>query len=171
LPHMRRQRSGRIVITTSASGRMGSMSIAGYCSSKFACEGFAECLAQEVFPFGIHVSIIEPGLVMTPHFTVNRNRAKRAQDPRSPYYAWFCQHEKIVDDIMARRAFGPEDVARTVHRALSARRPHLRYIVGRNAKVVINLRRYLPGEWFDRIYWPILRRLVTQPKHAPPPLR
>jgi NAD(P)-dependent dehydrogenase (short-subunit alcohol dehydrogenase family) len=165
LPHMRAQKAGRIIITSSAAGRMGSMSIAGYASSKFAVEGFAECLAQEVRPFGIYVSLLEPGLVMTPHFTVNRNRAQRAADPASPYYAWFCQHEKIVDGILASASFTPADVAKVVGRILKARRPRLRYLVGRNAKIVINLRRYLPGEWFDRIYWPIVRRMVTRPRH------
>jgi len=85
LPHMRAQRRGRIIVTTSAGGRMGSMSISGYASSKFAAEGFAECLWQELQPFNIHVSLLEPGLVSTPHFTLNRNRGARALDPTGVY--------------------------------------------------------------------------------------
>ena len=97
LPHMRERRSGRIVITASAAGRMGEMSIAGYSSGKFAVVGLGECLRQEVALFNMQVSVLEPGLIYTPHFGVNRNRARRAQDPASPYYFWFCQHEAIVD--------------------------------------------------------------------------
>ena len=164
LPHMRRMRAGRIVITSSAGGRMGAMSISGYASSKFAVEGFAECLSQEVRPFNIHVSLVEPGLIRTPHFTVNRNRATRAMDPNGPYYQWFCRHEKIVDGILARNRFTPVDVARTVEGILSARRPRLRYVVGTNAKLILNLRRYIPGEWFERVYWTFARRMVTNPR-------
>jgi len=164
LPHMRENGRGRIVITSSAAGRMGSMSISGYCSSKFAVEGFAECLAQEVRPFNIFVSLLEPGLIRTPHFGPNRNRARRAKDPASPYYRWFCQHEHIVDQILARSQFGASDVAKVVYRILSARRPRLRYMVGRQAKTIVSLRRYIPGEWFDRFYWPLLRRMVTSPR-------
>lgn len=164
LPHMRQQRAGRIIITSSAAGRMGSMGISGYCSSKFALEGFGECLAQEVFPFGIHVSLLEPGLVHTPHFTVNRNRARRAVDPSSPYYLWFCQHEHIVDKLLATNRFSPDDIAQVVYRILTARRPHLRYMVGAKAKLFTGLRNMIPGELFDRIYWTALRRMVTRPR-------
>jgi NAD(P)-dependent dehydrogenase (short-subunit alcohol dehydrogenase family) len=164
LPIMRGQRSGKIIITTSAAGRMGTMSIGGYCSGKFALEGMAECLRQEMAPFNVHVSCIEPGLVATPHFTVHRNRGRRAVDPSSPYYLWFCQHEKIVDDIMARNKWGVEEVAATALRVLRSRRPPLHNIVGFKAKLLINLKRYSPFEWFETWYWGVVRKLVTRPK-------
>lgn len=164
LPHMRGRRAGRIIVTSSAGGRMGAMSISGYASSKFAVEGFAECLSLEVRPFNIHVSLLEPGLIKTPHFTVNRNRAARAMDPASPYFAWFQRHEEIVDGILARNHFTSRDVARTVKKILEAPRPRLRYVVGRNAKIILNLRRYIPGELFERVYWGVARRMVTKPR-------
>jgi NAD(P)-dependent dehydrogenase (short-subunit alcohol dehydrogenase family) len=164
LPDMRRAKSGRIILTSSVGGRMGSMTISGYASSKFALEGFGECLRQEVYPFGIHVSMLEPGLVATPHFTVNRNRARNAVNAASPYYSWFCQHEHIVDGILERSSFGPREVAEAVDGILRARRPKLRYVVGRNAKLVLACRRYIPGSIFENIYWAILRRMVTRPR-------
>jgi NAD(P)-dependent dehydrogenase (short-subunit alcohol dehydrogenase family) len=165
LPAMRQARKGRIIVTSSVAGRMGSMSISGYCSSKFAVEGFAECLAQEVAPFGIHVSLLEPGLVMTEHFTYNRNRAARAVDPASVYYAWFCQHEQIVDNLLRTNRFTKADVAQQVAHILRARRPRLRYLVGTKAKLIVALRRYVPGEWFERVYFALVRRMVTSPRH------
>jgi NAD(P)-dependent dehydrogenase (short-subunit alcohol dehydrogenase family) len=164
LPHMRRNQGGRLIFVSSAAGRMGTMSISGYAASKFAIEGLAECLAQEVRPFGVRVSLLEPGLIGTPHFTVNRNRARRATDPASPYFPWFCQHEKIVDDLLARRRFTTTDVAHVVHRILRARAPRLRYVVGPGAKLVFALRSLLPGEWFEQIYWAVVRRKVTKPR-------
>jgi NAD(P)-dependent dehydrogenase (short-subunit alcohol dehydrogenase family) len=164
LPVMRNARRGRIVITTSVAGRMGSMSISGYCSSKFAVEGFAECLAQEMAPFGIRISLLEPGLVMTEHFRANRNRAARAVDPASLYYPWFCQHEHIVDNLIRSNRFTTLDVARRVVAILRAERPRLRYLVGAKAKLVIALRRHVPGEWFERVYFNLVRRMVTSPR-------
>lgn len=165
LPHMRAARRGRIVLTSSIGGRMGSMSISGYVSSKFAIEGWAECLRQELAPFAIWVTLLEPGLIQTPHFTVNRNRARRALNPLSPYYAWFCQHEKIVDDILANNTFTVTKIARSVHAIMKARRPRLRYVIGPKARLILALRRYIPGEWFQNIYWSIIRRMVTKPQH------
>ena len=169
LPLLRASR-GRMIVTTSIAGRVGSMSISGYSSSKFAVEGFIECLAQEMAPFGVSISLLEPGLVFTEHFTRNRNRAARASDPASPYYAWFCQHEKIVDDLLRRNRFTPQHIAQVVEQILSARRPRLRYVVGVKAKMVLALRRYIPGELFERVYFGMVRRMVTAPRHQAPGL-
>ncbi len=162
LPQMRRQRSGRIVITSSAGGRMGTFTVSGYASTKFAIEGLGECLAQEASLFGIYVSMLEPGLIQTPHFTINRNQARRAMDPASIYHKWFLRHEQLVDGLLARKHFSPTDVAAVVYSILTVKRPRLRYIVGNNAKLVLNLRRYIPGELFERMYWGIVRRILLK---------
>lgn len=164
LPAMRRQRSGRMIITTSAGGRIGSIGIGGYVATKFALEGLVECLAQEVAMFNIKVSLLEPGLIQTPHFTIHRHRAKKALEPASPYYKWFLQHEKMVDDILARNSFTTADVSRIVHGILTDKNPKFRHIVGTKAKVLIGMRRYIPGEIFQRIHWRVVRRVVTRPK-------
>jgi hypothetical protein len=48
-----------------------------------------------------------------------------------------------------------------VYRALTDRRPRLRYVVGMRARLVLNLRAYLPGESFERMYFGALMRQVT----------
>ena len=164
LPHMRATRAGRIVITSSVLGRIGAMAASSYVSSKFAVEGFAECLAQEVAPFGIYVSLLEPGLVRTPMHGMNRNRAKRALDPNSSYYAWFSQHEEMVDDRLRRSRVTTVDVAWTVHKILTSSRPRLRYVVGLPAKLILSLRRHIPGELFERLLFGYIRRRVTAPR-------
>lgn len=165
LPHMRARRSGRIIITASAAGRMGEMSIAGYSSGKFAVVGLGECLRQEMALLNIHVSVLEPGLIYTPHFGVNRNRARRAQDPTSPYYFWFCQHEAIVDGLLAANKFTAEDIAAVVHKILTARKPRLHYMVGFKFKLMLTLRNVIPFEWYERIHEKIIVRMVSQPRH------
>jgi NAD(P)-dependent dehydrogenase (short-subunit alcohol dehydrogenase family) len=165
LPHMRARRSGRILITASAAGRMGEMSIAGYSSGKFAVVGLGECLRQEMALLNIHVSVLEPGLIYTPHFGVNRNRARRAQDPASPYYFWFCQHEAIVDGLLAANKFTVEDIAAVVHKILTARHPRLHYMVGFKFKLMLALRNIIPFEWYERIHERIVVRMVSKPRH------
>jgi NAD(P)-dependent dehydrogenase (short-subunit alcohol dehydrogenase family) len=164
LPHMRARRSGRIVITASAAGRMGEMSIAGYSSGKFAVVGLGECLRQEMALLNIHVSVLEPGLIYTPHFGINRNRARRAVDPASPYYFWFCQHEAIVDKLLATNKFTAADIAAVVYKILTARRPRLHYMVGVKLKLMVTLRDLIPFEWFERIHQKIIVRMVTKPR-------
>ncbi len=65
LPAMRRQRSGHIFNLSSIAGLRGGVGGSLYCASKFAVEGFSESLAQEVAPFGIHVTVVEPGFFRT----------------------------------------------------------------------------------------------------------
>jgi NAD(P)-dependent dehydrogenase (short-subunit alcohol dehydrogenase family) len=61
LPVMRAARKGRIFNVSSLAGMRGVAFGSLYCASKFALEGFSESLAQEIAPFGIRVTIVEPG--------------------------------------------------------------------------------------------------------------
>jgi NAD(P)-dependent dehydrogenase (short-subunit alcohol dehydrogenase family) len=61
LPVMRRARQGRIFNLSSLGGIVGAQLYSLYCASKFALEGFSESLAKEIAPFGLYVTIIEPG--------------------------------------------------------------------------------------------------------------
>ncbi|HYI96501.1 MAG TPA: SDR family NAD(P)-dependent oxidoreductase, partial [Bryobacteraceae bacterium] len=157
-----------IILTSSVGGRMASMSIGGYASSKFAIEGWAESLHQEMSAFNVSVSLLEPGLIRTPHFGIHRNVSRRAGDPTSPYYAWFRRHESLVDGLLAKSSFTTADVARKVEHILNSRHPRLRYVIGTKAKWVLGLRRYIPGELFESIYWRAVRRIVMRPERTDP---
>ncbi|MCX5497034.1 SDR family NAD(P)-dependent oxidoreductase [Kaistia dalseonensis] len=65
LPLMRQQRSGHIFNLSSIAGLRGGLGGSLYCASKFAIEGFSESLAQEIEPFGISVTVVEPGFFRT----------------------------------------------------------------------------------------------------------
>ena len=65
LPHMRRQRAGRILNISSIGGYRGATGFGVYSSTKFAVEGLTEALAGEVGPLGIHVTAVEPGYFRT----------------------------------------------------------------------------------------------------------
>lgn len=158
LPHMRATGAGRIVITSSMFGRIGAPGGSAYVASKFAVEGFAESLALELAPFGVFVSLLEPSFIRTPLYGVNRARAERATDPSSPYYAWFCRNQEFVDSLLRRTSLTPTDVARVTYKILTSRRPRLRYVVGERAKLILGLRRHMPGELFERLYFKLVRR-------------
>jgi NAD(P)-dependent dehydrogenase (short-subunit alcohol dehydrogenase family) len=171
LPHMREAGCGRIVTVSSVGGRVCGFGVTMYCASKFAQEGFGEGLAQELAPFGIQSVIVEPGMIETTRWSLHRGTAERANDPSGPYHDLFWASEAIADKIVARSPTRPEDVARTIHEALVAREPRMRYVVGRGASVVIALRRHLPQSLFERVYFGgHIRRLErrAKPGTAPP---
>ncbi len=161
LPHLRGARRGRIVIMSSVAGRIGSMGLTAYVASKFALEGFAESLSLEVEPLGIRVAIIEPGIVQTSIWGKNRRIAPRALDPARPYYEWFRCVEQEADKLVRSSKLTPGAVAAGVARALTDRNPRLRYTIGRRASLVVALRRHLPGELFERLYFGEVLRRVT----------
>ncbi len=168
LPHMRKAKRGRILMISSVGGRIGSLGVSAYCSTKFALEGFGESLYMELAPMGIQVVLIEPGIIKTERWSVNRGEAAGARNPNSPYAAWFRQSEEQADKLVRASTATPDDVSAVIYRALTAAKPKIRYMVGRKAKIAVALRRWLPGELFERIYFGVVMRRATQ---LPQPLK
>jgi NAD(P)-dependent dehydrogenase (short-subunit alcohol dehydrogenase family) len=61
LPHFREQKAEHFIQVTSIAGRIGPIGRAPYAAAKWGVEGFSETLAKEVAPFGVNVTIVEPG--------------------------------------------------------------------------------------------------------------
>ncbi len=164
LPHMRRAQNGRVVIISSVAGRIGSPSGSAYSACRFAQEGFAESLRQEMQPLGVMVSLVEPGITKTE--TWQRGTASGAgvntDNPDSPYYQWFKRSQAIFYNAMESSRITVEDVAGAVYRALSEPQPRWRYMVGPRARLVIAARRFIPGELFERFYFGEVMRRVTR---------
>ena len=161
LPHLRAAGRGRVVMMSSVGGRIGSMSLTAYIASKFAIEGFSESLSLELEPLGIQVVIIEPGIVDSGIWHEGRRVAERALDASGPYYEWFTRAERQADALVQTSRLRPADVAAVIRTALTARRPRLRYTVGRRAAFVMSLRRHMPGELFERFYFGEVMRRIT----------
>lgn len=161
LPHMREAGEGRIAIVTSVGGRIASLGVSAYCSTKFAQEGFGEALSQEVLPFGIYISLVEPAIIKTERWGRNRGVARNANNPESPYAEWFQNSERLADWLVKSSPTTPASVARAVYRVMTARRPKLRYLVGGRAAPIFFLRRHLPAGLFERLYFgATIRRVV-----------
>lgn len=161
LPLMRRARKGRLIFVSSIGGLIGSMARTAYCASKFAIEGFAEALSQEVKPFGIQVSIVEPAIIATERWTIHRGVARNAGNPESPYYQWFQREEELANRLVESSPTKRVDVAETIKKMLESSRPPLRRVVGRRAALAARLRRYLPGEIFERVFFGQAIKRVT----------
>lgn len=153
LPVMRAAGCGRVLTISSVAGRVCGWGVTMYCCTKWAQEGLGEGLAQELWPFGIQSVLIEPGMIKTERWEEHRGTAAGAKDPASPYHDLFWASEQIADRIVERSPTRPEDVAQMVAQALTAKEPQLRYVVGRGARVVIELRRHLPASVFERLYF------------------
>jgi NAD(P)-dependent dehydrogenase (short-subunit alcohol dehydrogenase family) len=147
LPAMREHGGGRIVLVSSLGGIISLPFQGFYSASKFALEGLAEALAWEVRPFGLHVTLIEPGNVAT-DFTAARRMAAAGGAADDPYAAAQA-HAIEVMERDERGGVAPEQVAKAVARVLGQRRPPLRRSVGRaGERVGLVARRALPWRAF-----------------------
>ena len=148
LPGMRAQGWGKIVNVGSMNGRFTWPGMGSYCATKHAIEATSDALRHEVRPFGIDVSLIEPGMVKT---TFGNTAAARRTTDDGPYGDY---NEKVAETAatwqegpMAKLACGPEDVARTIMKALD--KPRARYRVAASAPIMLTTRKLLPDAAFD----------------------
>ena len=152
LPHMRARGSGHILNISSMAGRITSPLGAWYHATKYALEAFSDALRMEVEEFGIDVVIIEPGGIKTPWGFIAADHLEESS--RNGVYA--AQAQRVAANM--RRLYSPssnlsepEVISRTILRALEARRPKTRYLVGFGAKPSVFLHTVLPDRLFDKV--------------------
>lgn len=152
LPALRRA-GGRIVFVSSIGGRVAMAFTAPYAASKHAIEAFGDALRVELRSSGVQVALVEPGSVATPIWDKSRAEADRVVIPpelQDAYGRIPAAMDKVLKDT-ARRGVPPEQVAATIERALTAPRMRARYVVGRDAKAMLLVRRLLPDLVFDKV--------------------
>jgi NAD(P)-dependent dehydrogenase (short-subunit alcohol dehydrogenase family) len=154
LPALRRAR-GRVVFLSSIGGLTANPFMAPYHASKFGIEAVGDSLRQELRPFGVEVSIIEPGSVATPIWdkgkgTVEAIRGRMTGEHEALYGKKVTRMAEVVEEVAARGA-APEKVADVIAHALTAKRPRTRYLVGTDARAMVVLRRLVPDRIRDRI--------------------
>lgn len=150
-----RERPGRLVFVGSVSGLVSSRLLGAYASSKFALEAVVDAFRRELMPFKVRVSMVEPGRIATPiwekSLSAGIQRMSSMPAKAHEYYG------NLVDDLASGAKFAaehgtrPEEVARAVHRALSAPRSRTRYFVGPDAHIINVLRRVLSDPQLDRV--------------------
>jgi len=136
-PTMRKQGSGIIVNVSSVAGRMGFPGTPAYISSKFALEGLSESMRYELSPFGIETIIIEPGVINSNFFSSMKVTKGK---PDSPYKEIT---EKVMKGVKMMSEMGtpPDEVAKTIIKAIQTKQPLPRYIVGSDASMFLEAKR------------------------------
>jgi NAD(P)-dependent dehydrogenase (short-subunit alcohol dehydrogenase family) len=154
LPGMRRQGWGRIVNVSSMGGRLTFPGGGFYHATKHAVEAISDALRFEVQGFGIGVVVIEPGLIKTRFGETAAGSIDEAQARDGAYAEFNAAVAKATAEVyegpLARLGSGPEKVARTIERAISARRPRPRYVVTASARLALTQRRLLTDRMWDR---------------------
>jgi NAD(P)-dependent dehydrogenase (short-subunit alcohol dehydrogenase family) len=150
LPIMRKQKSGTIVNVSSVGGRIGLPVLSAYHSTKFALEGLSESMSYELEPFGIRVVIIEPGVIRT-NIMNSSIIAKKAQDPKSPYFSLIQKVENNFKLMMENESSPPEEVAKAILGVVTSENPQLRYTVGNDAATMIQARVSMSDNQFKKM--------------------
>ena len=144
VPHMRRQRNGRIINIGSVLGFLPMPYGALYAATKHAVEGYSESLDHELRTRGIRVSVIEPAYTKTP-FDANFMEPDAKLDEYREVRAHVTRR---VNEVMT-TAEDPSVVADTVLKAASAVHPKVRYAAGKLANRLRLLRRFAPAGLVD----------------------
>ena len=147
--------AGRIVFISSIGGRIAFPFTGAYHAAKFGIEAVGDTFRQELRPWGISVSIVEPGSIDTPIWSRGERAAdevgKRASPERDALYGRAIErYRKLMRDT-AERGIPPEKVAQAIEHALTASRPRSRYLVGLDAKVQARAKMVIPAPVWDRI--------------------
>ena len=161
LPLLRKAK-GRIVNIGSIAGLVPKPFAGLYGASKAAMEALTDALRMELDPWGISVSIIEPGSIATPIWEKSGAAALRLADKMPPqfheYYGAAIERVKSMAQNIGRNGDPVELVSKTIEHALTSDRPRTRYLVGKEAKLQARLARFLTDRMLDRM---ILKRIAA----------
>lgn len=131
LPVLRAQGQGHVINISSVAGYHGGVGASAYCATKYAVEGITECLALEVAPLGLNVTVVEPGYFRTEFLSTNSVRfAKQviedyAKNPAGSREAVLAVHGKQANE--------PKKLAQALIILAHTEKPPLRFTAGSDA--------------------------------------
>jgi NAD(P)-dependent dehydrogenase (short-subunit alcohol dehydrogenase family) len=152
LPLMRKQESGKIINISSISGLIGFPGLSPYVSSKFALEGWSECLRLELKPFGIDVALVEPGAYQTNIWSTGKKIAAKSFNESSPYFRFMKKIEAVMEKNQ--KNYGdPIEVAKLItHLAKQKKIKKLRHPVGKGVKFALQLKKIIPWHLWENFF-------------------
>jgi NAD(P)-dependent dehydrogenase (short-subunit alcohol dehydrogenase family) len=169
VPQMRERGHGRIVNVSSLGGRFTLPFMGAYNSTKYAVESLSDALRVELAPFGLKVSLIEPGVIETGFADRSVGEAEKYKHPDSPYRPVLDRMDEIRK-MSDRTAVGPECISRAIEKAATSRWPSARYVAPLRARLMIGFMRALPtrlADWLLRITMGLTRRRFRSVITAP----
>jgi NAD(P)-dependent dehydrogenase (short-subunit alcohol dehydrogenase family) len=135
LPVMRGARKGRIFNISSTAGIAGSRTGSIYCASKFGLEGFSEALSQEVAPFGIFVTVVEPGLFRTGF--LDDNSVRFGANPVADYAEQSVALQRIYRGLAGQQKGDPRKLAEAIVQLAAVPKPPFRFAAGSDAVATV----------------------------------
>ena len=149
LPHMRQQRSGRIINTSSIAGKMAFYMGGWYNVTKYSVEAFSDALRMEMKPFGIDVVMIEPGAIKTDWGHIAAQHLKESSagtDYEATGTRWADNMDCFYNTNMLSK---PSVITKAISRAVNSRHPKARYCRGRFSIIGRIAHTLMPARWWD----------------------
>ena len=148
IPLMRKQKSGKIINMSSMGGKVYTPFGAWYHATKYALEGWSDCLRMELKNFGIHVILIEPGVIKT-EFQDVMMESTVERSIGTPYEKKLRALKKATQEMYARGIGSPPStITKLIIKAINSNNPQRRYVGGLFAKPMLLIKK-----WFgDKIY-------------------
>ncbi len=150
IPQMRERRSGKIVNISSIGGRFTFPFFGAYNATKYAVESMSDALRNELRPFGVHVVLIEPGVIKTNFSNTTQDLVDYYNVPESPYANALAHTDTLVERT-DKMAVGPEVIGRVMRRVIESRRPGARYMAPFKARIMYGMFKLLPTSWADAL--------------------
>ena len=162
LPVMRNQLSGHIINVSSVGGMMAMPTMGAYSASKFALEGASEALWYETRPWGIRVTLVEPGFIHSNAFrkiSFTTKSQEAINNPSSPYYSYYRYMGNFIEKMMNKAFATPDAIALKILTVMRKKSSPLRLPVTIDAWLFYFLRRMLPRKFYHYVLFQSLPKI------------
>ena len=153
IPLLKKSSCPKIINISSVQGKLAFPFLSPYCASKFSLEALSDCLRQELYPWNIQVSLIQPGMTKTPIFKKSHTflkKFKKQTDVYNKYGFALSSFDKSLSKI-PKLACDPIRVAMTILKVINAKKAKPRYRVGADSSVLQFLNWVLPSVLMDKL--------------------
>ncbi|MCC7541280.1 MAG: SDR family oxidoreductase [Deltaproteobacteria bacterium] len=155
LPMLRAKGAARIVNVSSIGGRVTFPLMGVYNSTKYAVESLSDALRNELAPWGIQVSLLEPGPIKTEFGDRAMDGISHLRDTTSPYAPVVARADEMAKQFES-SSYGPGTTTRALVHAVESRRARIRYVAPFTAGILLWLTAIVPTRWMDAV----MRRLT-----------
>ncbi|KHD86975.1 MAG: oxidoreductase [Bdellovibrio sp. ArHS] len=156
LPHMRATGRGKIINVSSVSGMLAMPTMASYSASKFALEGASEALWYEMRPFGVTITLVQPGFIHSNSFrnVYHTELSDPTRNWSGPYCDFYQNMTPFVEKMMNMSLTTPEKIARQILKVMKQENPPLWIPATLDATLFYYIRRLLPRRvLLPFLYW------------------
>ena len=150
IPIMRKQKSGKIINMSSMGGKVYTPFGAWYHATKYALEGWSDCLRIELKSFGIDVILIEPGVIKTEFQDVMMDSTVE-RSIGTPYEKKLKALEKATQEMYARGIGSPAStITKLIIKAINSHNPKRRYVGGLFAKPMLFIKKWFGDKMYEK---------------------